>query len=91
MTGQRSLSNKRTRNQPEPFAFCPTSRHGSDVREIRMLRCTWCGQPLEQNAAWKGRAERFYCTEFCAEVEAVDAPPLVPSVEEPTPALTRRG
>jgi hypothetical protein len=55
-----------------------------------MLRCALCGQALERIAAWKGRGERYYCSEFCAEAEAIDSPPLVPMAEEEAPAPTRR-
>lgn len=35
------------------------------------MRCPCCHQPLDPKTAWKGAADRFYCSEFCAETEAV--------------------
>jgi hypothetical protein len=49
-----------------------------------MLRCGRCGRHLDGTAAWKGGGERFYCNEFCAEVEQIEAPPLVPRMSVPT-------
>ena len=34
-----------------------------------MLRCAFCGRALKETAAWKGRGERYYCNDFCAEAE----------------------
>ncbi len=45
-----------------------------------MLRCAFCGRALKETAAWKGRGERYYCNDFCAEAEEIDFPPLVPGV-----------
>lgn len=50
-----------------------------------MLRCGRCGRHLDATAAWKGGGERYYCNEFCAEAEQIEAPPLVPAMSEPTP------
>jgi hypothetical protein len=49
-----------------------------------MSRCSLCGHPLARTAAWKGRGERYYCSEFCAESET---PSLVPIK---TPAAVRQ-
>jgi len=35
------------------------------------MRCPSCDQAIEQDKAWKGTAERFYCSEFCADSENV--------------------
>lgn len=37
-----------------------------------MTNCTCCGNRLEHAMAWKGREQRFYCNEFCADHD--DAP-----------------
>jgi len=54
-----------------------------------MLRCALCGRLLEPTAAWKGRGERYYCGEFCAEAEQLESPPLVPNVNAGVPAFAR--
>jgi len=33
-------------------------------------------------AAWKGKGERYYCNDFCAEAEAVESKSLIPSLTE---------
>ena len=43
-----------------------------------MRGCAWCGRPLRETASWKGRGERFYCGEFCADVEPLDAATRLP-------------
>jgi hypothetical protein len=35
------------------------------------MRCPFCEQPIGRNNAWKGTADRFYCSEFCADSECV--------------------
>jgi hypothetical protein len=35
------------------------------------MRCPFCEQPIDRNNAWKGTADRFYCSEFCADSECV--------------------
>jgi hypothetical protein len=47
-----------------------------------MLSCAACGRSLEATAAWKGSGERYYCNDFCAEAEAVESSPLIPSLTE---------
>ena len=37
-----------------------------------MKNCASCGNRLEPAVAWKGREQRFYCNEFCADHD--DAP-----------------
>jgi hypothetical protein len=37
-----------------------------------MTNCACCGSRLERTQAWKGREQRFYCNEFCADHD--DAP-----------------
>jgi len=32
-----------------------------------MHNCSFCGHPLRPLAEWKGGADRFYCSEFCAD------------------------
>ena len=54
-----------------------------------MLKCTLCGRPLEATAAWKGRGERYYCGEFCAEAEDIESPSLVPNAAADAPAFAR--
>jgi hypothetical protein len=53
-----------------------------------MLRCASCGRALEPSSAWKGRGERYYCGEFCSDLEQIEAPPLDPAMEPEAPALT---
>ncbi len=36
-----------------------------------------------------GGGERYYCNEFCAEVEQIEPPPLVPGMREQAPTLMR--
>jgi hypothetical protein len=52
-----------------------------------MLTCALCGRPLKPTAAWKGRGERYYCGEFCAEGEQVESPPLAPNADARAPVL----
>jgi hypothetical protein len=54
-----------------------------------MLKCNLCGRPLEPTAAWKGRGERYYCGEFCAEAEDIESPPLVRNAAADAPAFAR--
>ncbi len=54
-----------------------------------MLRCGRCGRHLDGTAAWKGGGERYYCNEFCAEIEQIESPPLVPGMREQAPTLMR--
>ena len=35
------------------------------------MQCALCGNLLEAKSAWKGGNSQFYCSEFCAESEAV--------------------
>ena len=51
-----------------------------------MLKCALCGRRLEPTAAWKGRGERYYCNEFCADAEGSESPSLVPTLPEDAPA-----
>jgi hypothetical protein len=52
-----------------------------------MRRCALCGRPLEETTTWKGRGDNYYCSEFCAETETIESPPLSPDVGD----LTGRG
>ena len=33
------------------------------------MQCSLCSQPLEPGHAWKGTADRFYCSELCADFD----------------------
>jgi hypothetical protein len=33
------------------------------------MQCSLCHRPLTLMNAWKGTADRYYCSEFCAESE----------------------
>lgn len=35
------------------------------------MRCSFCAETIDPNAAWKGSGERFYCSEFCADSETI--------------------
>jgi hypothetical protein len=39
--------------------------------EALLMRCPFCRQSIEPNSAWKGTADRYYCSEFCADSETV--------------------
>src|SRR5215831_10663296 len=47
--------------------------------ELRMRRCALCGRPLDDTAAWKGRGQSYYCSEFCADAEPIEAWSFVPT------------
>jgi hypothetical protein len=34
------------------------------------MKCPNCRSVIDPNTAWKGSANRFYCSEFCADTEA---------------------
>lgn len=55
-----------------------------------MLGCTLCGRPLRETASWKGRGERYYCSEFCADAEPIDCAGLVPQTGTSTLAGASR-
>jgi hypothetical protein len=40
--------------------------------EMHSLTCAACGRALAETSAWQGSGERFYCNDFCAEVEETD-------------------
>jgi hypothetical protein len=47
-----------------------------------MSNCACCGNRLDRTRAWKGRDQRFYCNEFCADHD--DAPRgYVPEISTP--------
>jgi hypothetical protein len=46
------------------------------------MRCPSCNQPIDHDTAWKGTADRFYCSEFCADSENI--------VSLPTPRRSLR-
>jgi hypothetical protein len=35
------------------------------------MHCSFCHHPLTPATAWKGTADRLYCSEFCADSETV--------------------
>ena len=37
------------------------------------MKCPNCHSVIDPNTAWKSSADRFYCSEFCADIEAQDA------------------
>ena len=45
------------------------------------MHCPVCGQAIDEDKAWKGTADRFFCSEFCADSENVVPLPL-PSLRE---------
>jgi hypothetical protein len=64
--------------------------HANKITERGMLGCTLCGRPLRETASWKGRGERYYCSEFCADAEPIDIAGLVPQTGTPTLARASR-
>ena len=34
------------------------------------MNCPVCDQAIDEAKAWKGTADRLYCSEFCADSEA---------------------
>jgi hypothetical protein len=57
--------------------FREPSALNSRQRSISPMRCPFCHQPIDRNNAWKGTADRFYCSEFCADSE-----PIIPSRQQ---------
>ena len=37
------------------------------------MQCPNCHSLIDPDTAWRSSAERFYCSEFCADVEVQDA------------------
>lgn len=37
------------------------------------MKCPNCRSVIDPDTAWKSSAARFYCSEFCADVETQDA------------------
>jgi endogenous inhibitor of DNA gyrase (YacG/DUF329 family) len=37
------------------------------------MKCPNCHSVIAPDAAWKSSANRFYCSEFCADIEIQDA------------------
>jgi hypothetical protein len=50
------------------------------------MNCPVCDQAIDEAKAWKGTADRFYCSEFCADSE-VDSEKVVAL---PTTSLRER-
>src|SRR5215469_11391614 len=58
--------------------------------ELRMRRCALCGRSLEDTGAWKGRGETYYCSEFCADAEPIEASSFVPTANADASAPAHR-
>jgi hypothetical protein len=56
-----------------------------------MFRCTLCGRPLAPTTAWKGRGERYYCSEFCAESEEPQNASAIEGIAARLPNALRSG
>jgi hypothetical protein len=41
-----------------------------DKPEVKM-RCPSCDKAIDEHTAWKSAADRFYCSEFCADSETI--------------------
>ena len=37
------------------------------------MKCPNCRSVIDPDTTWKSSASRFYCSEFCADIEAHDA------------------
>jgi hypothetical protein len=35
------------------------------------MLCPFCQEAIDPKSAWKGSADRFYCSEFCADSEII--------------------
>lgn len=35
------------------------------------MLCPFCQEAVDPKSAWKGSADRFYCSEFCADSESI--------------------
>jgi hypothetical protein len=78
------------RNQARGSSVCASVKIAEN--EMHNLTCAACGRGLVEASAWKGRAKRFYCNDFCAEAEEAESSSLVPSMAaEPQLATTSRG
>jgi hypothetical protein len=40
--------------------------------ERLLMKCLLCSRPIRYQEAWKSSSNHYYCSEFCAESEAVD-------------------
>ena len=49
------------------------------------MTCACCRENISPLTAWKGQSDHFYCSEFCADIETIELPP----VESRTPARPR--
>lgn len=49
------------------------------------MTCACCREDISPLNAWKGQSDHFYCSEFCAEIETIELPP----VEGQTPTRSR--
>ena len=36
------------------------------------MKCPNCRSQIDPNTAWRSSANRFYCSEFCADIETQD-------------------
>jgi hypothetical protein len=47
------------------------------------MRCPSCDQAIHEDKAWKGAADHFFCSEFCADSETIaHLPPARRSLRE---------
>jgi len=51
------------------------------------MQCPFCRQTLDRKTTWKSTSGKFYCSEFCAEVESMEpaAAGLPPLPQRPQP------
>src|SRR5262249_48014320 len=75
-----------SRNHRHGRSVCRPANIAEHRMPSGMLSCAACGRSLEATAAWKGNGERYYGNDFWAEAEAVESPPLTPSLPEDAPA-----
>jgi hypothetical protein len=59
-------------------------------RAMQHWTCASCEHPLISGFAWK-QGRNFYCSEFCAESEALGEAPRVPQLHVHEPALRAYG
>lgn len=54
---------------------------GPDNRRLTM-QCAFCGRSVDPKSTWKAAADRFYCSEFCADSETTE-PAAAPETADP--------
>src|SRR5262249_50409062 len=77
-----------SRNHRHGRSVCRPANNMERGMPNGVLSCAACGRSLEVTAAWKGKGERYYCNDFCADAEAVESPSLIPSLTEAAPPRT---